>query len=69
MSKTYLLDTHTVIWFLTANNYLSDKAKNIILDSGNPCYISIASIWEIGIKLGIGKLKLKSSLKSLHQLY
>jgi len=52
----YLLDTHTAIWFFNGDNALSETAKRIILDTSNIKHLSIASAWEIAIKLGIGKL-------------
>jgi len=52
----YLLDTHTAIWFFNGDQRLSEKAKHIIRDRSNPIYISIASAWEVAIKISIGKL-------------
>jgi PIN domain nuclease of toxin-antitoxin system len=57
----YLLDTHTLIWFLEGDSSLSVKARQIIEDEANIKYISIASLWEISIKLSLGKLALMSS--------
>ena len=45
----YLLDTHTLIWALTDNPELSQKAKDLITTERS-IFASIASIWEIGIK-------------------
>ncbi|MCH8317840.1 MAG: type II toxin-antitoxin system VapC family toxin [Bacteroidetes bacterium] len=61
-----MIDTHTLLWFLEDSKKLSSKAKNLIEHSreGN-ISISIASFWEIAIKLSIGKLKTNISLKSL----
>ena len=56
---SYLLDTHAFIWFMNGDSNLSEKAKKIIIDQNNDCYLSIASIWEIAIKTQIGKLQLK----------
>jgi len=53
----YLLDTHTAIWFFNGSNTLSKTADSIIRDLYNPIYISIVSVWEIAIKIGIGKLE------------
>ena len=52
-----LLDTHTLIWFLNGNETdLSTKAKQLITDSANVSYISIASLWEMAIKIRLGSL-------------
>jgi len=57
-----LLDTHTLIWFLNGDNNISGKARlEIETKEGN--YVSIASIWEIAIKISIGKLDLKYSFE------
>jgi len=61
----YLLDTHTLLWFLSGDDRMSAESKNIISDPKNHCYISIASLWEIAIKIKIGKLKLTFELNEL----
>ncbi len=58
----YLLDTHVFLWFAAGDVNLSKTAKNIIEDDKNDIYLSSASVWELSIKIGIGKLKLKKSL-------
>ncbi len=58
----YLLDTHSIIWFSGDNPKLSEKANNIIRNSNNTLYLSLASIWEMAIKLKIGKLFLEIPL-------
>jgi len=53
----YLLDTHTVLWFLNGDKTsLSDKAKKIIQNQQYTKFVSMASVWEVGIKVSIGKL-------------
>jgi len=58
----YLLDTHTAIWFFDGNSSLSENARKIILDTSNTKYISIASAWEVAIKVGLGKLDFKGKV-------
>ena len=54
----YLLDTHTILWFLNGETaLLSNTAKNIIEDQKHVKFISLASVWEVGIKISIGKLQ------------
>ncbi|MGA1864320.1 MAG: type II toxin-antitoxin system VapC family toxin [bacterium] len=60
-----LLDTHVFIWLVTEDPQLTEKAKKIFLDSDNDIYLSIASIWEMAIKLSIGKLCLEEPLENL----
>lgn len=63
----YLLDTHTVLWLLSDQRKLSRKAKLILEDTDNICHVSIASIWEISIKLSLGKLDLKIPITDLEE--
>lgn len=60
-----LLDTHTFIWFINGDNQLPEKVKDSIADSGNECFLSIASIWEIAIKMSLGKLELQSEFDKI----
>lgn len=60
----YILDTHTLIWFLEGNESLSKDAKIIIEETESKKYVSIASIWEIAIKVSLGKLKLAKPLET-----
>lgn len=53
-----LLDTHTFLWYSTDAAELSATARDSIVDSTNQPYLSIASLWEIAIKVQLGKLRL-----------
>lgn len=53
----YLLDSHTLIWFLNGDSKLSLKSKTLIENTDNQIFVSICSIWEIGIKIGLQKLE------------
>lgn len=61
-----LLDTHTFIWFIEDANELSNTAKSVIEAPDSINYISIASLWEIAIKVSLGKLKLQTSFKQIN---
>ena len=63
----YLIDTHIFLWFISGDNKLPKTLKQKIEDINTPCFISIASFWEITIKKQLGKLELKLSLKELFQ--
>ena len=54
-----LLDTHAALWLISEYEKLSDKAKELIKDNSNTKFISIASCWEIAIKVSTGKLTLQ----------
>ncbi len=62
---TILLDTHAFIWFLNGDNQLSAKLKDAIADTSNTCFLSIASVWEIAIKISIDKLKIKGDFDQI----
>jgi PIN domain nuclease of toxin-antitoxin system len=53
-----LLDTHALLWFLNDDPLLSAKAKGLIEDPGNHKLVSVATCWEIAIKVGLKKLDL-----------
>lgn len=57
-----LLDTHAFLWFVAGDSQMSAKARRRIEDARNESFVSIASVWELAIKLGLGKLRLTDSL-------
>ena len=59
-----LLDTHTMLWFFWDDPKLSSNAKMVIEDANNRKLVSIASCWEIAIKVGLGKLDLGEPSRS-----
>ncbi len=54
-----LLDTHTFIWFISGDTQLSANAIKRIQTDDAINFISIVSIWEIAVKISLGKLELK----------
>jgi PIN domain nuclease of toxin-antitoxin system len=56
-----LLDTHAFLWLLTGDGRLSEGAREVFLNSEHRLYLSAASLWEITIKISLGKLKLKKA--------
>ncbi|BAZ05142.1 type II toxin-antitoxin system VapC family toxin [Calothrix sp. NIES-3974] len=60
-----LLDTHTFIWSTANPEKLPQTVTNLLTDINNIWILSIASVWEIQIKLQLGKLNLNSSLPKL----
>jgi PIN domain nuclease of toxin-antitoxin system len=60
-----LLDTHSFLWFIGGSERISEKARALIEDASNRSFISIASLWEMAIKLSIGKLSLAQPLDVL----
>ena len=60
----YLLDTHVLIFMLSAPAELSEKAKRI-LQTEVHLFVSMASLWEIGIKQSLGKLQIELSVPGI----
>jgi PIN domain nuclease of toxin-antitoxin system len=63
-----LIDTHALIWFITDHQELPHSAKRRIEDLENNCFVSVASLWEMGIKYALGKLSLKADLERIFEL-
>lgn len=55
-----LLDTHVLIWFAEGSPRLPARVRTLLLEETDPVFVSIASIWEIAIKVGTGKLRFLS---------
>lgn len=53
-----LLDTHAFLWWITDDQKLSSRAREVISDAENELFFSAASGWEISIKVQLGRLKL-----------
>mgnify|MGYP006273438007 CR=1 FL=1 len=58
--SSFLLDTHTFIWLSENHPNLPSNLRDMI-DLADTVYVSIASLWEIAIKLNTGKLSLQRS--------
>jgi PIN domain nuclease of toxin-antitoxin system len=63
-----LLDTHAIIWFLNGDANLSLEAKAVIEDINNTKSVSIASIWEIGIKISLDKLRFPKGFRQFVEM-
>jgi PIN domain nuclease of toxin-antitoxin system len=53
-----LLDTHALLWFIGNDAQLSAVAHDSIENAAHEKFVSAASLWEIALKLSLGKLKL-----------
>jgi PIN domain nuclease of toxin-antitoxin system len=60
-----LLDTNALIWTLANPKRLSDHAANEIQDKSNRVFVSVVSVWEIGVKRAKKKLELPGNLESM----
>jgi len=59
----FLLDTHAFIWWAEDNPLLSTRAHATISSETNEPLLSVASAWEIAIKVGAGKLRVSGTLQ------
>lgn len=53
-----ILDTHTFLYFIAGSSRLSSEARSLIENPDNQNLISTASLWEMAIKISLGKLEL-----------
>lgn len=60
-----LLDTHALIWWTLTPEMLSERVSNLLADTNNELLLSLASVWEMQIKVQIGKLRLDLPLPGL----
>ncbi|HLC16269.1 MAG TPA: type II toxin-antitoxin system VapC family toxin [Thermodesulfovibrionia bacterium] len=64
---SFFLDTHAFMWFVNGDPILGNEAKKIIESIDNQNFISVASLWEIAIKINIGKLSLSKPYNYIKQ--
>ena len=59
----YLLDTHTLLWWLDNNKTLTEEAIRIISNPGHIIFVSAVTAWEISIKKALRKLDAPDDLE------
>lgn len=59
----YLLDTHGFLWLTSGDPRLSATARALLKDPDAEIFLSVASLWEIAVKVNIGKLTLDDDFK------
>jgi PIN domain nuclease of toxin-antitoxin system len=52
------MDTHVFLWWVEGDRALSAKARNALANPGTECLLSLTSVWELAIKVSLGKLRL-----------
>jgi len=60
-----LLDTHIFLWLIAGSERLRDPARSLLIDAENEALLSVASLWEIAIKVNLGKLTLERPFEEL----
>jgi PIN domain nuclease of toxin-antitoxin system len=66
VTSPVLVDTHLLIWARATPSRLA-VAERALLETANPVYISIVSLWEIAILIGLGRLSQEESLLDIPQ--
>jgi PIN domain nuclease of toxin-antitoxin system len=66
--KKFLLDTHTLIWFLEGDKNLSDTIRETIENTNTIKFVSVVCLWEIAIKISLGKLEIKGGYSDILNL-
>ena len=64
----FLLDTHVLIWYIDGDERLGERVITVIENKENMVYVSKASLWEIAIKISIGKLGISIPFDDLENL-
>ena len=60
-----LLDTHAFVWFIAGSPNLSPSARALVEDPTNDKVVSAAGLWELAIKVSIGRLHLAAPFEVL----
>lgn len=63
--RKILIDTHILIWWLSEPAKLKKDHYDLITDSENTIFVSVASFFEIGIKEKIGKLEFNGNFETI----
>ena len=61
----YLLDTHTLLWWVTKPEALPPSLRDLLDDPANELLLSIAVPWELAIKTNTGKLDAHQILRDI----
>lgn len=61
----FLLDSHVLLWWADKPEALSLDSRLALADGRNTVFVSVASIWELGIKQAAGKISLPEDIRTL----
>ena len=62
-----LLDTHLLLWAVASSKRIPREARALVEDPANEAYFSAASIWEIAIKISLGRKDFHIDLAALRK--
>lgn len=54
----YLVDTHALLWWIRGEEKLSVNARNALSQAVGSVFVSVASLWEMALKIKLGKLQM-----------
>lgn len=60
-----LIDTHAFLWIIDGDSRISEKAKKYFLNDANELFFSLASYWEIAIKISLKRLALVGNWRDI----
>ena len=60
-----LIDTQSFIWFVENDKQLPDKIRKELENIDNTIIISIASLWEMAIKISLDKLRISCDIEEM----
>ncbi|WP_201324474.1 type II toxin-antitoxin system VapC family toxin [Pseudanabaena sp. lw0831] len=58
-----LLDTHTFMWWHSEPEYIPKSTLTLLQDPNHEVILSVVSLWEMQIKIQLGKLTLRDDLE------
>lgn len=61
----FIIDTHVLIWYIEGIQKISQETIDIIKNTGNEMLVSKASLWEMAIKINLGKLDLSLPFEAI----
>ena len=61
----YLLDSHVLLWSLEQPHRIRASARSIMAQPGASFVVSVATVWELAIKQGLGQLRASANLPDL----
>ena len=64
-----LFDTNVLLWFLAGDKRLPSAIRQSIEDPFGKKYMSIASAWEVAIKISLGKLELEGGAEAFWRVF
>ena len=62
-----LLDTNSFLWFISGSDKLSGQARNFMSELNNQLALSVSGLWEIAIKISLGRLELARPFEQFMQ--